>query len=300
MVTLLQIDLQVCHKDNMNKKLKERINEQSLTSKEQSIADAIMGNISKTAFLSGPQLAGKCGVSASAVTRFAQKLGYSGFPELKSELENNFRKNITPYEMFNEYLDNPKEGSIFHDSINQDIQNIMVMKNANEETQFQRCIDIIDRAGMVYSGAISGSEIFVNLLDFYMKVLGRNHTPLTDVGLSKKLEASAVNPGDVFIAVSYQRIYKEVRDAALYAKSKGMHTIAVTDSVLNPLSKVCDDVLIAPVTGASFGYTHTAPVSLVNMIVNSLAVKSPDKSLESLENIKKFWDNTDLFCSGSD
>lgn len=279
------------------RQLKQRLNEKKLTPKEDLIAKSIISNLSKTAFLTGPQLAERCGVSASAVTRFAQKLGYSGYPELKAELETYFRKNITPYEMFNEYLENPNNISINNESIRQDLENIITLKNANDEKVFNECISKIEKAEMVYSGAISGSEVFVFLLDFYMKTIGRKHTSLRDVGLSKKLEASVINPGDVFIAVSYQRIFKEIRDAVIIAKERGMYTIAVTDSVLNPLSKICDKTLIAPVTGSSFGYSHTAPVALVNMIVNSLAVRNPKESLKSLGEVKKYWDSTEIFCT---
>lgn len=281
----------------MNEGLDRRLNNIKLSGKDEILKEYILGNLSRAAFFSGAQLAEVCNVSTSAVTRFAQKLGYSGFPELKEELEKNFRTNITPYEMLNEYLVKDKEESIFESSIKQDLNNILTMKNNIDKDKFKVFIDKILSAESIFTAAISGSESFVFLFDFYLKLLGLNHIALRDIGLSKKFEAHFTSKNDIFIAVSYQRIYKEVRDAVLLAKKRGLYTVAITDSTLNPLSAISEYTILTPSSGASFGYTHSASIVLLNLIVNSVAVRNPENSLQSLESLKWLWDNGSLFCS---
>lgn len=69
-----------------NESFAQRVQQAQLTTQEKHIADKIFRNLNKAAFFTNPQLAKGCEVSASAITRFAQKLRYSGFPKLKLDL----------------------------------------------------------------------------------------------------------------------------------------------------------------------------------------------------------------------
>jgi DNA-binding MurR/RpiR family transcriptional regulator len=284
-------------KYSMEEHVQQRIARANLTAQEQRIAEKITRNLSKAAFLTGPQLAKECDVSASAITRFAQKLGYSGAPELKLELERAFRKTITPYEMFNEYLAGPQNPSMSQESVAQDLQNIMNMQNILDRQVLEQVITALESANTVYAAAISGSDVAARLLCFYLRVLGKSNQLLCGFGLSKQIEVTEIGQGDVFVAISYQRIFREVRDAALFAKQQGACTVAITDSVANALAQVCDFTLIAPVSGASFGFSHAAPVAMINILVNSLAARNPEQSLKELEKMKKSWETTHIFCS---
>jgi DNA-binding MurR/RpiR family transcriptional regulator len=275
----------------------DRIKKARLTAQERHIAEVIHQTLSRAAFLPGPQLAKSCGVSASAITRFAQKLGYSGFPVMKLELERLFRQTITPYEMFKEFLSGPQESSVARESIARDLQNLVNMQSVLDEGVLERVVTAIEGGRKIYSAAISGSQVAVHLFDLYFSVLGKEHHGLVGHGISKQIEVTDLGSGDVLVAICSQRVFREVRDVAAYAKRRGARTVAITDSAANALAAVCDLTLVAPVTGATFGYSHVAPVAMVNLIVNCLAARSPKKSLKELERIRKHWNETDVFCS---
>ena len=280
-----------------NESFAQRVQQAQLTTQEKHIADKISRNLSRTAFLTGPQLAKECEVSASAITRFAQKLGYSGFPELKIDLEELFRQTITPYEMFKEFLADSRSNSVWQESIAQDLQNVMTLQSVLDENLLEQVITVIEKGKTIYLAAIDASDVAVRLLSFYFRVvLGKPHNNLIGHGLSMKVKLADIGPEDVFVAISYQRIFREIRDAALFAKDKGACTIAITDSQANALATVCDFVLIAPVTGATFGYSHVAPVAMVNIIVNSLASRNPEQCLKNLERLRGIWNTIPLFC----
>jgi DNA-binding MurR/RpiR family transcriptional regulator len=269
--------------------LADRTKRARLTSQERHIAEVVNSTLSRAAFLPGPRLAKSCGVSASAITRFAQKLGYSGFPEMKLE--------FTPYEMFKEFLSEPRKPSVSRESIAQDLQNILNMQSVLDEGVLERVVTEIDKSKKVYSAAIAASEVAVHLFNLYFGVLGKAHHGLLGYGISKQIEVTDVGPGDIVLAICSQRVFREVRDVAAYAKQRGAFTVAITDSATNALATVCDLVLIAPVSGATFGYSHVAPVAMVNMVVNCLAARDPKKSLKELEKIRNRWNRTHVFCS---
>lgn len=58
----------------------------TLAASDKKLADFILAQPDKTRHLSSQQLAGEAGVSQSSVVKFAQKMGFKGFPALKLAL----------------------------------------------------------------------------------------------------------------------------------------------------------------------------------------------------------------------
>lgn len=58
----------------------------SLAASDKKLADFILAQPDQTGHLSSQQLAGEAGVSQSSVVKFAQKMGFKGFPALKLAL----------------------------------------------------------------------------------------------------------------------------------------------------------------------------------------------------------------------
>jgi DNA-binding MurR/RpiR family transcriptional regulator len=273
-----------------------RIKNAKLTKKERSVIEKITREIEKTAFLSGVQLAEACGVSSTFITRLVQKLGYDKFTDFKNELEGLYKKTTSPYDMFQHFIAGSNNYDVIKNSIVQDMKNISNMEKMLDLKTLDKAVTCIVEGKTVYLAAIFASEIAVHALGHYLQRLGKPHIRLTGVGLSKKIEYSDIGEGDVLIAISSQRILKEVLHAAVFAKEKGAVTIAVTDNSANPLAYACDYVLLAPVKGVAIDYTHTATLAMVNLIVNCIAARTPELVAENLEKDDQKWGGKDLFC----
>ncbi|HEX38191.1 MAG TPA: MurR/RpiR family transcriptional regulator [Candidatus Cloacimonetes bacterium] len=281
---------------NMKTTLTEKLKDIPLSRQERVIADTITKNLQRNAFLNGPQIAALCDVAPSTITRFAQKLGYSGFPELKKELEIIYRKTTTPHEVFREFLNGNDEKDVVDTTIEQDIQNIMNLRTQLDRKTLEKVVEAIDNAKKILIASIGASETCVDIFYYYLDALGKEYIKLKGFGISKQIEIMEIEPNDVVIAISFQRILLEVRDVAQFAKNRGATTIAITDSEFNALARVCNHILIAPVTATVYSLSQAAPVVMVNLIVNSLAALNKDKSLKMLEKTKKEWEEFPIFC----
>lgn len=276
--------------------LNQRIRQANLTQKEQAVIERITGGITKTAFLSGVQLAEECGVSATFITRLVQKLGYEKFADFKGELSELYRKATSPYDMFQNFAVMGGMTDVVKRSIIQDLTNLSSMEKMLDPSVLAQVVDSIDRCQKVYMVAMFASEVAVQMMSHYLWRLGKPCEAVTGIGLSKKLEFSDIGPKDVLLAFSSQRVLKETRDAALFARKQGAVTIAITDNAANPLACVSDYVLLAPVQGVAVDYTHVATLAMLDLIVNSLAQKNPGIVAQNLEREKSRCSNRDLFC----
>ena len=73
-------------------KIKEKY--QKLSKGQKSLADYIIENYDKAAFLTAAKLGKLVGVSESTVVRFAMNLGYQGYPDFQKALEEMVRNKL--------------------------------------------------------------------------------------------------------------------------------------------------------------------------------------------------------------
>lgn len=281
--------------ENTNKKLNKRILAADLTANENKTLEYILNNIDKVVFMSATQIAEWCDLSPTSITRITQKLGYNKFSDLKKDIESLYREQISPKDMFNEYIEKGDRSDIVHRSLQRDCNNIRIMEENLDEKTIKEVAKVIANTDKVYIVGMFGSEVVVRAIDFYLWRLGKNHEAFMGVGLSKKFMFSDVKKGDVLIAISNQRILKEIMETVDFAMEKEMVTVAFTDNFTNPLAKKSDYILVAPVKGEVFDYTHTASLTLVNILCNVLANEMKDTVRDKLQ--VPAYDNLDkLFC----
>ena len=276
--------------------LTEQMQQANLSEKEQAVMEKILSNISNTVFLSGAQLAEYCDVSAPYITRLVRKLGYTKFSEFKEVLSERYRRATSPYDMFQSFSDESGITDVVKESLLQDIGNITAMEKLLDVSVLDRAVDAIDRCSTVYGVAMFASEVAIHMLEHYLWRLNKPFIEATGIGLSKKIEFSGIGSDDVLIAFSSQRVLKEVRDAAVTARRRGTTVIAITDNAANPLACASDLVLLAPVTGVSVDYTHVATLAMINLIINSLARKNPEKVRSHLSQEVDNCSARELFC----
>src|SRR4029450_8179092 len=71
---------------------------------------------------------------------------------------------------------------------------------------------------------------------------------------------------DLLVAISFGRCLRVTVEAAKLARSRGIPTLAITDSDTTPLARECDEYFVASTAGATFSGSYVAPMALLNAI----------------------------------
>ncbi len=280
----------------MIKSFIKKLDEAKLSKVEREIAEKIKRNLYEMAFLTGQQFAKECGVNSSTITRFAQKLGYSGYPELKTQLQQIYKKSYTPFDIYQNYQKYKGKKSVIDLTYQQDIKNIQAMMNNLNQNDLLMIAEKINKANKIIIAAIGASETLVDLFYYYFDAIGKTYTKLKGFGISKKMEIMEVSDKDVIIGISFQRILKEVKEVIDFANKHNATTIAITDSKANSLSVAADYSLIAPVVPTTFSLSITAPVLLINFLLNTMAAKNPKKITKFLKKTRESWNTLPIFA----
>lgn len=275
--------------------LKERISRAKLTARELQMIELLMGDMGSTVFLSGQQMASYCGVSATSMTRLVHKLGYEKFGEFKTEFELLYREMITPFDMFESAMEQTTESELIEESVKNDYINLSSMENSIDEALLHIVAEKIEKARKIYIIGMYSSETVVRAFGHYLWRLGKDYHEITGLGLFNKFEYSDIQHGDVLIAISTQRIVKEVLACVELAKRTGITTVAFTDNCTNPLASAADYTLLAPVRGVALDCTHVATIALVNILCNIIAAEIPDVVEANLQHESNKCTNKELF-----
>ena len=105
----------------------------------------------------------------------------------------------------------------------------------------------------------------------------------------------SVGKGDVLFVSSFPRYSKTAIDVARYARGRGALVLALTDSAQSPLAAYADILLTAQSDMASFADSLTAPLSLINALLASIAQSKQEEITARFDQLEKLWEEYDVY-----
>jgi DNA-binding MurR/RpiR family transcriptional regulator len=110
------------------------------------IAQFILSNYDKAAFMTAGKLGEKVGVSESTVVRFANALGFDGYPKLQKSLQELIKTKLTTVQRVEMSKEYSNDWTILKKVLKSDIENIKSTVEELDEESFQRGINKILKA----------------------------------------------------------------------------------------------------------------------------------------------------------
>lgn len=212
------------------------------TDVEQTIAQFMIDHPKHGMTISVHALAEEIKVSPASITRFAKKIGYKGFPELKIDLASDDGKELINY----------SEAILQNDDLSTLCMKAkMLAIHAIEETfqllnlhHLELAISSLSECYNIYLFGIGTSGIIAQDLQQKLSRIGRNAIYYPDQQIQIAAAAHLHN-NDVAIAISYSGETKSINEMMKFANEQGAKTIAITQ-YSNSLSKIVDYPLYVP------------------------------------------------------
>lgn len=250
----------------------------------QRIARHLLDFPGASAFLSISELAATAEVHMSTVTRFAQELGYKGFPHLQSVL----RQSLTPSAQIARSLSTRNTSkSLLDRQIDADMLALEAARGAVVQEDVDSAAAWIDGARRVVVIGTGVSASIVAFLEFRLRRLGINVSVIPHGGY--EMEALlGLSADDVVLAVGFFRGHQEVLAALDYGREVEAKTIAITDSPVSRLALRADLSIMAPRGPVHELTSLVVPMSVVHALVLCVAARRrerpdlPEKALERL------------------
>ena len=254
------------------------------------IAEFILKHYDKAAFMTAAKLGTSVGVSESTVVRFANELGFTGYPKLQKALQELIKNKLTTVqriELSNDYV---SEESALKGVLKSDMENIRATLEKINHNTFQDVVDNIFKAKRIYILGLRSSTALAEFLGFYLNLILDN-VNIIAYGISDIFEQMInVSENDLVIGIGFPRYAARTIEALTFAQNRGAKVVAITDSLLSPLAAKADYTLIAQSNMASFVDSLVAPLSVINALIIAVGLREKDKissTFSTLEDIRQ-------------
>lgn len=259
------------------------------------IGEYILKHYDKAAFMTAAKLGITVGVSESTVVRFANELGYSGYPTLQKALQELIKTKLTSVQRIELSGDYVSEENALRSVLKSDIENIRVTLEKININAFEDVIDEIFKGKRIYIVGFRSSQSLADFLGFYLNLILDNVTVLSR-GVSDIFEQLLrVGENDLVIGIGFPRYSSRTVEALKFAKSKNARVVAITDSLLSPLASNADYSLIAQSNMASFVDSLVAPLSVINALVAAVGQREKEKISETFKTLEGIWEEYNVY-----
>lgn len=249
-----------------------------LTATDKQVAQELLSDPAKMAFLPAAEIAERVGVHESTVIRLAQKLGYSGYRALRADLQ----AEVSPASRVRRRLEQaPHMNALVAD----EIAALTEMMNTISQAQLEEAARRLIAAERVFLFAQGHATSLLEFIDRRLRRSGFNTIVLKAQGRELAEHLLTLSPKDVLLAFAFYAQPPGLKTLLNLAGETSTPTILISDTV-GPLIRPTPDILLWARRGAEDLFlTLTVPMVICNMLILTIAQQDNGRSLKSLERL---------------
>lgn len=269
----------------------------TLSKGQKKIANAVLNDYDKVAYLTAAKLGNLVGVSESTVVRFADELGFEGYSQFQLAVQELVRIKLTPNQRIEITKQRIGRGDVIDNVMESDINKIKYTLERLDRKAFTDAVDSIISARTIYITGARSSEPIARHLSYNLSLIFDNVKFIVPTSSSEVFEQMySINEEDVVIAFSFPRYSSKMINGIKFATQKNAKVVVFTDSDVSPLVEFSDCVLIAQSDMASFMDSLVAPLSIINAIIIEITSRREKEITERFDALEKLWDEYEVYA----
>lgn len=269
----------------------------TLSKGQKKIANAVLNDYDKVAYLTAAKLGNLVGVSESTVVRFADELGFEGYSQFQLAVQELVRIKLTPNQRIEITKQRIGRGDVIDNVMESDINKIKYTLERLDRKAFIDAVDSIISARTIYITGARSSEPIARHLSYNLSLIFDNVKFIVPTSSSEVFEQMySINEEDVVIAFSFPRYSSKMINGIKFATQKNAKVVVFTDSDVSPLVEFSDCVLIAQSDMASFMDSLVAPLSIINAIIIEITSRREKEITERFDALEKLWDEYEVYA----
>lgn len=280
------------YKDLLNR-IQQRF--KKLSKGQKRIAEYILNNYDKVAFMTASTLGEAVDVSESTVVRFANALGYGGYPKLQRALQESIRTKLTTVQRFEMSKVLESNTDIYKKIMNQDVENIRRTSENLDVELLNDIANLIHGGRKIYVLGLRSSSVLAQYLGFYLNFEVENVHIIPSGALDAFDQIINIGKEDVLITITFPRYSNQTLKLTQYAYDQGVPIVAVTDGVMSPVASYSKHILMAKSDMTTFIDSLVAPMSVINALI--LAVGMIDRHIlnKKFETLEALWKASETY-----
>ena len=209
-----------------------------LAQSHKKLADFLLSQPDRARHLSSQQLASEAGVSQSSVVKFAQKIGFKGFPALKLAISEALVSNPNPQSMpvHNQIRGADPMRLVGEKLIKENVAAMHAPLDVNTEEKLLESVAMLRGARRIVLTGIGASGLVARNFGWKLTKIGRNAIVEQDMH-ALLATVQAMDPDDLLLAISYSGERREINMATDEVLRVGGKILAITGFTPNALQQ---------------------------------------------------------------
>jgi DNA-binding MurR/RpiR family transcriptional regulator len=256
------------------------------------VADYLLADGRRAAIVPAADIATTLGMSEATVSRFAQALGFGGYPELRDLLRERFLTTATSIDRLNASAAAPTvpRGSVLERVLAEDADAVLGTLAQIPRATFDAAVEAIVSARRTYVVGSRGSAGLALVLGMGLRIfLPETRVIAVNVG-DEAEELLSLRRGDLVIVISVLRYSGQTLEILRFAHEAKARTVAITDSPISPVARLADLVLLVRQTSPRTMASYAAIASVASALTEAVATKRGGKAGKSLRDAEVLWD----------
>ncbi len=252
----------------LSAEIRQRFEDFSRSQKD--VGQYIVDHLDEAAFHTAEELARRANTSSSTVVRFAQALGFEGFPELQSSAQEEYRRrregsNGTVEELVTQPLF-PIDQTGFEAALAADHVNIEDTAHRIERDEVESAVQLISRAERILLCGTDQMAFFASYLRHLLMLLDLRCEVVASPSQEGLTRLGRIDSATLVIGFSAGRPHPLILRAMKLARHRQAATIAIADATLSEVARLADRKLYYSSNSPTFVRSHTALLGLIQAL----------------------------------
>jgi DNA-binding MurR/RpiR family transcriptional regulator len=252
----------------LSEEIRQRFDEFSRSQKD--VGQYIVDHLDEAAFQTAEELARRASTSSSTVVRFAQALGFEGFPELQAAARDEYRRARESSNGSAPELNTPPlfpiDQTDFEASLAADHTNLEDTARKVDRDEVAASIELISRAERIVLCGTDQMAFFASYLRHLLMLLDLRCEVVASPSQEGLARLGRIDEHTLVIGFSAGRPHPLVVRAMKLARHRKADTIAIADATLSEVAKLADQRLYYSSNGPAYVRSHTALLSLIQSL----------------------------------
>ena len=251
----------------LSEEIRQRFDEFSRSQKD--VGQYIVDHLEEAAFHTAEELARRANTSSSTVVRFAQALGFEGFPELQAAARDEYRRarengastaDLTTQPLF------PIDQTEFETALAADYANMAETARKVDRDEVTAAVDLISRAERIVLCGTDQMAFFASYLRHLLMLLDLRAEVVASPSQEGLAKLGRVDDKTVMVGFSAGRPHPLVVRAMKLARNRRAATIAIADATLSEVAKLADHKLYYSSNSPAYVRSHSALLALIQAL----------------------------------
>ena len=251
-----------------------------LTGQQRRAADYLLANHRTSFAMSVQELARSADVSEATLVRFARRLGYDGYLELRAALVAEAKEDLLPEDRFAFEEPSVEPAGTLAKVARQEVENINRTLERIDPKQLRRVVDHLRRAELVATVGLGVSVILARLAAYQLLQVGVRAEVLLRDQFTLVEQIDRLPKRTVVLAFALPPYSRDTALALARAKERRVPILLITDGPQSPVVPEATCVLYAQTENILYTNSISGVTVLLNALATELALANKTRALQ--------------------